>query len=135
MKKRNTIQKNLVLKAVCQLTCHPTAEEIYIFIKDGYPDISRATVYRNLNILAEEGRIKRISVPDSADRFDVTVTPHYHIKCTDCGCFIDLKLPYFQDIDRKAADETGYIMEEHDIVFRGICPGCARKNDDGSSDI
>jgi len=124
MKKRNTIQKNLVLKAIRHLTSHPTAEEVYLFIRDEYPDISRATVYRNLNSLTEEGQIKRISIADSADRFDVTTMPHYHIRCVSCGAFFDLKIPYFKDIDQKVAEETGFLMEDHDIVFRGICRSC-----------
>ena len=55
MKTRNTIQRALVLEAVNRLQCHATADEIYAEIAKEHPHISRATVYRNLNLLAELG--------------------------------------------------------------------------------
>ena len=52
---RNTIQRQLVLSAVRQLQNHPTADEVYQKVQKSCPTISRATVYRNLKLLAEEG--------------------------------------------------------------------------------
>lgn len=81
MEKRNTVQKQLVLQAVRELQCHPTADEVYQHVAARHPSISKATVYRNLNSLAEDGLLRRVAMPDAADRFDFTVGPHYHIKC------------------------------------------------------
>ena len=55
MTKRNTIQRQLVIAAVRFLADHPTAEEVYDRITMEYPDISKGTVYRNLNSLVESG--------------------------------------------------------------------------------
>ena len=55
---RNTIQRQLVLSAVRQLQNHPTADEVYQEVQKNCPTISRATVYRNLKLLAEEGEIR-----------------------------------------------------------------------------
>jgi Fe2+ or Zn2+ uptake regulation protein len=124
MEKRNTIQKQLVLDAVVKLASHPTADDVYNQVVSMYPNISKGTVYRNLNSLAEDGQLRKISVPDSADRFDATTKPHYHIKCIKCESFYDIEIPYINDIDNRVKSITGYALEGHDIVFKGTCPLC-----------
>jgi len=128
MVKRNTMQKKLVEGAVKSLRTHPTAEEVYDFITERYPEISRATVYRNLRQLAEDGEIRRIEVPGAADRYDLNVSQHYHIQCKLCGRFTDIDIPYISDLDEMVAQMTDFDMESHDIVFKGICPRCRIKN-------
>ena len=61
--KRNTIQRMLVLETVNKLQCHATADEIYRAIVKDHPNISRATVYRNLNSLSESGDIRKREIP------------------------------------------------------------------------
>ena len=58
--RRNTIQKDLVRNAVCEMKRHVTANEVYEFIKEAYPAIGKGTVYRNLDILVEEGALERL---------------------------------------------------------------------------
>ena len=70
MNKRNTVQRALVLKTVKALQSHASADEIYNTIVKEYPDISRGTVYRNLNLLCEMGEIQKREIPGGADRFD-----------------------------------------------------------------
>ena len=75
MKNRNTLQRRLVLETVRRMRNHPTAEEIYLAIAAENPLISKATVYRNLKLLSEQGESLRIPIPDGADRFDFHVAP------------------------------------------------------------
>ena len=134
VQKRNTIQRQLVISAVRSLSNHPTAEEVYNRIVLDYPDISKGTVYRNLNSLVDSGLLRRVSVPSSADRvsvpssadrYDHMLTKHYHVQCMKCHRFMNVDdLDYFQDLDDKIAQMTGYRMENHNIVFQGICPEC-----------
>ena len=127
MAKRNTIQRQLVIAAVRFLADHPTAEEVYDRITMEYPDISKGTVYRNLNSLVESGLLGKVSVPSGADRFDHILARHYHIKCTHCGKFINVEnFDYFHDLDDKLANATGFKMEHHGIVFSGLCPECQK---------
>lgn len=121
---RNTVQRDLVLQAVTALHTHPTADEVYLMITEKYPSISKATVYRNLNLLAEEGRIRKISVPAGADRYDFHAAPHYHIRCVRCGQVFDVDMPYQPQIHEKIRDTHGFFIQGHDIVFQGICPQC-----------
>lgn len=128
MLKRNTMQKKLVEGAVKSIKTHPTAEEVYEYITARYPEISRATVYRNLRQLSDSGEIRRVEVPGAADRYDLNVSDHYHIQCKICGRFSDIGLPYMAGLDEMVAGMTDYDMESHEIVFKGICPGCRIKN-------
>jgi len=63
--RRNTIQKDLVRNTVYEMRRHVTANEVYEFIK--------GTVYRNLDILVEEGALRKVEVPDGPNRFDFTL--------------------------------------------------------------
>ena len=123
-KNRNTVQRRIVLDAVVALRNHPTAEAVYEAVTKKYPAISRATVYRNLSLLSEQGLLRHIAVPDAADRFDHTVSPHYHIKCKKCGCIHDIPMPYLSNIDGAAGDMASFTEISHDILFYGVCPDC-----------
>lgn len=126
MKKRNTIQGQLVLNAVIELANHPTADEVYNYVSKLHPNISKGTVYRNLNSLSEDGLLLKISVPDAADRFDQTTQKHYHIKCMNCGEFIDIDIDYMHELDKLAAEKSKYKIYSHEIVFKGICEKCCK---------
>lgn len=127
MAKRNTIQRQLVIAAVRILADHPTAEEVYDQIVRDYPDISKGTVYRNLNSLVESGLLNKVSVPSGADRYDHILARHYHIKCICCGTFMNVEnIDYIQGLDEKVAEVTKYKMNHHDIVFSGVCPACQK---------
>ena len=73
---RYSKQRELVMQTVQQLCDHPTAEEIYDKAAQECPNLSLGTVYRNLNSLVEAGRVRRVSIPGKADRFDHTLPWH-----------------------------------------------------------
>ena len=127
---RNTIQKQLVLEAICVLKNHPTVEEVYRYIAEKYPGISKGTVYRNINTLVNTGMVSRISCPSGPDRFDDVTQKHYHINCRQCGCFIDAPLDYQINLDNLLSDLTCYNVDGHDTVFKGLCPACRKKLQD-----
>lgn len=124
MQRRNTIQKELVLKAVQDLRSHVTAEEVYEFIRKSHPGIGKGTVYRNLGILAEEGVVRRVEVPNGADRFDFTLKKHYHVQCVKCGSIFDVDMDELTNLKEKIHDTHGMEFLDYDILFKGICPAC-----------
>lgn len=124
MNSRNTIQRQLVLETVRSMTNHPTAEEIYSHITEHHPSISKGTVYRNLNLLADQGDILRVQIPNAADRFDFNTRRHYHVRCQQCGRVFDVAIPYFEHLEESIRDTDGFMLLSHDIVFSGICPSC-----------
>lgn len=124
-----TIQKTLVLSSVQRLRNHATADEVYRDVRKDYPHISKGTVYRNLNDLDREGKIKRRTSLGNADRFDQITSDHYHVVCERCGRVFDVDMDYLEDLEQSIRDAYGFKFTGHDIVFRGICPECgAREN-------
>lgn len=122
--KRNTIQRTLTLKAVRRLHNHPTADEVYEEVAAEHSSISRGTIYRNLNQLAEDGEIRILRVPDGADRFDHVPGEHYHVRCIRCGRVYDVDMDYIPDLEKSIRDSHGFQFLGHDLMFRGICPAC-----------
>ena len=125
--RRNTIQKQLVLNAVRKLMNHPTADEVYCSIVDSYPGISKATVYRNLNHLAQEGQLLKISVPGAADKYDGSLHEHYHAICRICERFIDLAVETPIKVDLKVPVMQENEIDDYIILFSGVCASCRNK--------
>lgn len=123
VQRRNTRQRKLVLDAVRQSYNHPTADEIYNVVRAQDDKISRGTVYRNLNLLADAGEILSIKTPGDS-RFDRTIEPHAHIICTSCSRVIDVPLPFDAQLDAKASEQIGWHVTSHYTIFEGLCPDC-----------
>lgn len=124
MIKRHTIQRSLVFEAVNKLQCHATADEVYELIAKEHPNVSRATVYRNLNSLSGTGDIRKIEMPGGADRFDHICHDHCHVKCEKCGRVFDVDMEYITGLEKNIKDDRGFSFTGYDILFRGICPDC-----------
>lgn len=124
MVRRNTIQKELVLEAVRSLRKHATADEVYEYIHAAHPTIGKGTVYRNLNLLAQDGAVRRVAVPDGPDRFDFTLEEHYHVKCVNCGEVSDVDLGMVPDLLGAIRNRHGMEFYDYDILFRGLCINC-----------
>ena len=67
-------------------------------IKAAYPTIGKGTVYRNLDILVDEGSLRKVEVPDGANRFDFSLKNHYHVRCTKCGEVSDVDMDEIPDL-------------------------------------
>lgn len=130
MVKRNTIQRALVLETVNKLQNHATADEIYDAIISEHPNIGRATVYRNLNLLAEIGEIRKLEISGGPDRFDHLVHHHCHVKCEKCGRLFDVDMDYISGLESNIRDTRGFDFTGYDIIFRGVCPECKKMPQD-----
>lgn len=125
MKQRDTRQRRMVYEAVAQRRDHPSADEIYQDVHTRDSRISKATVYRNLNVLSENREINHVRVP-GADRYDHTTENHYHIICLHCGKVIDSPIRYIADNDAIVEEDTGFRISRHRTVFEGVCPECQK---------
>ena len=122
--RRNTIQKDLVRNAVYEMKRHVTANEVYEFIKESYHTIGKGTVYRNLDILVEEGALRKVEVSEGPNRFDFTLKNHYHVRCVKCGEVSDVDMDEIPDLMKKIHDTHGIEFLGYDISFKGICQKC-----------
>lgn len=117
-------QREQVLRTLKENVVHPTAEYLYDILKEKNPKISLATLYRNLNQLAEAGIIKKIDGLESSAHFDHNTHNHYHFICDKCKKVFDISAGVAPDIISKTENETGFYIEGHDIVFHGLCREC-----------
>lgn len=125
--RRMTRQRQVILEELRKVTSHPTADQLHQMVKHRLPGISIATVYRNLELLADEGKVLKLDVSGNQRRFDGTPEPHYHVRCSRCGRVDDVHIEPIADIEEMAADASGYQVMSHTVEFTGICPECAAK--------
>ena len=103
---------------------HPTADTVYMNIRESYPNISLGTVYRNLNLLADQGEILKINCQDGCDRFDGNPKPHYHFLCQGCGRVLDIEMESIDHINVIAGANFKGKVAGHVTFFYGLCPEC-----------
>lgn len=114
-----------VYAALCNTKAHPSAETLYQQLKAQYPNLSRTTVYTNLNRLRAQGNVICVGVVDGAERFDANVSPHPHFFCDRCGAVLDLEgLPEQTELCRAAEERNGVRVLGHELSFRGLCADC-----------
>lgn len=152
MTRRNTKQRQLILEAVQSRCDHPSAEQIFRQVREKDPKISLGTVYRNLAILAEEGKLLDLRLSE-ADRFDRTTAPHDHFFCENCGRIFDIcQSAETQPVIRLCAEPLsaansgsdacvpedfapdGFVIRSHQTLYRGVCPICAAKGKTAESE-
>ena len=119
-------QRSVILDIMKNRYDHPTADDVYDTAHRRLPDIGIATVYRNLNRLAESGEIIRIQDPDGHDRFDGHTEEHYHMRCPVCGRLEDL---YADDPGKireliRSAKKVFGIEARDEVVLRSVIMEC-----------
>ena len=124
MQKRNTKQKKAIFTELISRRDHPSASRLYEDLKERYPNLSKATVYRVLKNAAEEGEILRLHV-GAEDRFDGAAENHCHIICSVCGEVYDTPFPEMELSPLETL--SGYRISSRHIEFFGTCPDCLAK--------
>lgn len=124
--KRHSKKREAILLQLSRTKAHPSAKDLYETMRQEYPDISLATVYRNLALFKEEGRVITVAVVDGEERFDANVEPHTHFVCTRCGAVIDLDLLHSQELDLEVERQYSVEVDHHTLIFYGSCGTCSR---------
>ena len=121
-----TKQRQVILDLLRASTAHPTADELYLQVREILPNISLGTVYRNLNWLAQRGVILSIET-GSQKRFDGQVEPHYHFRCKYCGQIYDLDAKSVRLLESQLLELDGHIIEAVVLEFSGCCKVCQKR--------
>ena len=122
-----TKQRKLILDILRSTTIHPTADWVFEQARKIISNISLSTVYRNLNILKNEGEIQELSHIWSFVRFDGNPQNHYHFFCEECGSVYDIDLPAQHQLDEEVGRLNGMKVESHSMLFFGLCHKCKKK--------
>ena len=118
-------KRNAILSYLRATTEHPSAEMVLNGAKRDCPDLSLATVYRNLALFKNQGLVASIGTVNGIERFDGNVEPHVHFICSECGKVLDLP-----EVETPAAlckaveDGTGGRVEVCHLSFTGKCNEC-----------
>lgn len=123
---RNSLKRNRILELLKSVTCHPTAEWIYMTLKDEIPELSLATVYRNLEQLAGQGVIKKIEGQEKTTHYDGNSAPHFHLSCTECNRIFDIPADFIKLPVENIVASAPFKVTDYIISFRGICPDCKK---------
>ena len=120
---RSSKQRDAVYANLMSRYDHPTADEVYFAVKKDLPNISLATVYRNLKLLESEGLILKITTEDS-DRYDGHTQSHYHLMCDGCKRVVDLNIKSGFDLNELPDSEFHGEIRSHALLFFGLCKDC-----------
>lgn len=119
-------QREAIKEYLSQTEEHPTADTIYMDIREKFPNISLGTVYRNLNLLVERGEIIRINGLDESDRYDGHIHNHYHFLCKKCKKVLDIEMESLDHINELANKHFPGKVEGHVTYFYGKCDECSK---------
>lgn len=126
-KTRMTNQRRIILEELCKLHTHPTVDELYAVVKARMPHISLGTVYRNLDLLAETGKVIKLSSGGTMRRFDGNTAPHRHIFCKVCGRVADVPCDAVPGTFEEAVHVPGFKVTAVRVEYDGICEECLAK--------
>ena len=126
MIRKNSKQRQLIKDFLLSRKDHPTADVVYMNVRQQLPNISLGTVYRNLTLLADMGEIQRLRVGDGVDHFDADISEHGHFVCNDCGSVLDLELDMADahTLMEKASRHFEGLITHQITYFYGKCAAC-----------
>ena len=119
-----TPQRLAIMKYLDENRTHPTADRIYIDLKEKNPALSKTTVYNSVETLKEHGIIQSLTISGSESRYDFENKMHHHFLCKKCGEIIDIDIEC-PNIGKML--ESGHNVEEVHGYFKGICKKCLKK--------
>ena len=118
-------KRNAILSCLKGTTSHPSAEMVHTMLQDEHPDISLATVYRNLAWFKDQGMIITLGTVKGIERFDANTDPHVHFICTGCGAVLDLpEIQVPHQLNLEVEEQSGCSVQSCQLSFTGLCDKC-----------
>ena len=126
-------KRNAILECLRNTTSHPSAEMVHDMLQEEHPDISLATVYRNLARFKAQGIIQSVATVKGIERFDANTNPHVHFICSGCDAVIDLmQMEVPQSLSSHAEATSGCHIDSCQLTFTGLCSQCYNKKEKAS---
>ena len=130
MRENKTNQRKVILEELSKVTSHPTADEVYDMARKRIPNISLATVYRNLEWLVAKKQVRCLYIAREKKRYDADISCHYHLRCTTCGKVSDLSIDKLEEVSVLLDGFRGLNgISDYEIEFKGICGTCIAMTD------
>jgi Fe2+ or Zn2+ uptake regulation protein len=124
---RETRQRKVVTDILKKTKEHPDALYIFQRAQEMNSKISLGTVYRTLELLVREGKIKKFYDPNAVARFDGDMSPHHHLICKVCGKIIDWNEEGLDEKIFEVGKRENFTDISYEIFVYGICPDCQKR--------
>lgn len=121
---RMTRQRKIILEELRKVATHPSADEVYEMVRKRLPRISLGTIYRNLDMLSENGEIQKLELGCNQKRFDGIAENHYHIRCIQCDRVVDAPADIDVTVNHDLKNTTDFRIIGHKLELIGICLDC-----------
>lgn len=110
---------------------HLTVEEIYDCVKEQYPDIGLATVYRTIQVLSELNLIDKLNLDDGYVRYEIgkmenngQIHHHHHLICLNCGSVFTFEDDLLETLEERIKNSMDFQVVDHEVKLFGYCKTC-----------
>lgn len=124
-KLRYSRQRERIYEYLAASEEHPSADMVYQALRPEIPELSLGTVYRNLKLLEDLGKIRRVTSFEGSERYDACCMDHVHFLCECCGKLSDVSDANYDVIRTAITLEKGFRLNRIDLTLTGMCPDCA----------
>ena len=121
-----THQRQVIYRELAATAEHPTPEAIYERVRESIPEISLATVYKNIKIFTEAGLLREVSLLHDSQRLDANLQPHHHLICVQCKSVADLPTDALEPVRPAGRLPNDFSAERFSVDVLGYCSRCAR---------
>ena len=120
---RITNERFLILDAALNMTEHFDADELYLQMKNDYINVSRATVYKTLELMNDCNILTKHNFKGDRTRYEIKIgrNPHYHIICLICKKIIEFEYPMIEKLQKKICKENKFQMVDHSLQVFAKC--------------
>jgi len=129
-----TSERLAILAAIFQRDTHFDAEKLHAELRQEGGDISRATVYRSLDLLVQAGLVRKNSLGASHANYEAARGDehHDHLICLGCNTVLEFFKPNLEELQERICADFGYKLVHHSLQIFGLCPACKDKSDEGT---
>lgn len=120
---KHSKQRDALIEILQSTDSHPTAEWVYERMRESFPNVSLATVYRNLKHMIEIGMARELYT-DNSSRFDANMAEHYHFVCKKCNKIVDI-FPEEKNSEIEKIKNMGFEIDRYDLSVYGLCKECS----------
>ncbi|WP_052256350.1 Fur family transcriptional regulator [Salinicoccus sp. YB14-2] len=134
-----TPQREVTLRVLLENESdHLSAEDVFMKVKDKYPEIGLATVYRTLELLNELKILDKINFGDGVSRYDLRKEGaehfHHHLVCINCGSVEEIEEDLLGEVEKRVENEFQFKVTDHRLTFHGICRTCTSNSENKDND-
>jgi len=128
MDQRRTRSKLLVSQLLQAYARPLSLREIYSLAQPTTPNLAYSTVYRIIQQLIKQEKVRQVDWRERGSRFEWADLPHHHhLVCKICTKIIDIADADLGFNEAAIEQRTGFVIRHHSIELEGICPACQEK--------